>query len=196
MQKRFFLLAILSAGLFIACSGDKNSAPKPKTYFRIDVPLPIYQKFDTLGLPFMFDYPNYGVVEKAEERFDNKNWFNINYPDYGCKLYLSFVGLSSKNTLSNLVNDSYNLTKEHDKFSSGVIERAYSNQEAKVYGYVFEIKGTKVVSPYQFYITDSSRYFVRGALYIESSPNTDSLSPIIQRLTQDLDYMISTFEWK
>lgn len=196
MQKRFFLLAILSAGLFIACSGDKNSAPKPKTYFRIDVPLPIYQKFDTLGLPFMFDYPNYGEVEKAEERFDNKNWFNINYPDYGCKLYLSFVGLSSKNTLSNLVNDSYNLTKEHDKFSSGVIERAYSNQEAKVYGYVFEIKGTKVVSPYQFYITDSSRYFVRGALYIESSPNADSLSPIIQRLTQDLDYMISTFEWK
>ncbi|MFA6806459.1 MAG: hypothetical protein WCR29_03480 [Bacteroidales bacterium] len=196
MQKRFFLLAILVGVLFISCSDDKNSAPKPKAYFRLDIPKPTYQKFDTLGFPFVFQYPNYGVVERTEQRFDNKNWFNINYPDYGCKLYISFVNLSPKTTLGNLVNDSYNMTKEHDKFSSGVIERAYSNEESKVYGYVFDIKGTKVVSPYQFYITDSSRYFLRGALYFEINPNNDSLSPIIERVTQDLDYMISTFEWK
>ena len=196
MQKRYLLLAILFSVLFISCSEDKNSAPKPKTYFRLDVPLPSYQKFDTLGMPFIFEYPNYGFIEKTEGRFDNKNWFNINYPNYGCKLYISFVHINSKMSLGNLVNDSYNLTKEHDKFSSGVIERSYSNKEAKVYGYVFEIKGSKVVSPYQFYLTDSSRYFLRGALYFEASPNNDSLSPIIQRLTEDLDYMISTFEWR
>ncbi|MBP6429449.1 MAG: hypothetical protein KA273_03530, partial [Bacteroidales bacterium] len=108
MQKRYLLLAILFSVLFISCSEDKNSAPKPKTYFRLDVPLPSYQKFDTLGMPFVFEYPNYGIVESADGRFDNKNWFNINYPNYGCKLYISFLGINSKMSLGNLVNDSYN----------------------------------------------------------------------------------------
>lgn len=95
-----------------------------------------------------------------------------------------------------MVNDSYNFTKEHDKFSSGVIEREYENNLEKVYGYVFDIKGSQVASPYQFYVTDSSKYFLRGALYFDFKPNNDSLSPIINRLKTDIENMISTLKWK
>ena len=196
MKKIVILISLFFGVFLVSCGKSDNSTPKPKTYFRLDVPVPTYQIFDTLDLPFTFKYPNYGIIEKTEDKFNNKNWFNISYPNYGCKLYVSLINISPKTTLVNLVNDSYNFTKEHDKFSSGVIERAYSNKEAKVYGYVFEIKGSKVASPYQFYVTDSVRHFLRGALYFDSKPNNDSLAPIIQRVTEDLDYMISTFEWK
>lgn len=196
MKIRIIFFVLLLGVCFGSCGDDERSVPKPKTYFRLDVPSPTFQKFDTLGFPFMFQYPNYGIVERTEGKFNHKNWFNLNFPDYGCKLYVSFMNLTTKTTLGNLINDSYNFTKEHDKFSSGVVERAYSNKETKVYGYVFEIKGSQVASPYQFYITDSTRYFLRGALYFDIKPNNDSLAPIIQRVTKDLDYLISTFEWK
>jgi len=196
MRFRNIILLLFIGFCFSSCFNDEVSTPKPKTYFRLDIPTPTYQKFDTLGLPFSFQYPNYGIVERTEGKFKNKNWFNINFPNYGCKLYVSLINLTPKVTLDTLINDSYNFTKQHDKLSSGILERAYSNKENKVYGYVFEIKGMEVVSPYQFYITDSSRYFVRGALYFDFKPNNDSLAPIIKRLKIDLDSMISTFKWK
>lgn len=195
-EKIYILLAVLLAVLFTGCLGDKNIGPKPKTYFRLDIPEPTYSKFDTLDLPFVFQYPDYGNIERSEGRFENKNWFNVNFPNYGSKLYLSFMRITPEITLANLVSDSYNMTKEQDKFATGVIERAYSDSDAKVYAYVFEIKGRRVVSPYQFYITDSSTYFLRGVLSLDIKPNNDSLAPIITRVVEDLDYLISTFEWK
>jgi gliding motility-associated lipoprotein GldD len=147
-------------------------------------------------LPFTFQYPDYGTIEKTQEKDANTNWFNINFKQYGCKLYMTYVSLNKNFRLDTLVNDSYNFTKEHDKFSSGVIEREYENNLEKVYGYVFDIKGSQVASPYQFYVTDSSKYFLRGALYFDFKPNNDSLSPIINRLKTDIENMISTLKWK
>ena len=196
MKIKYIILLLFVCVCLSSCFNDDVPTPKPKTYFRLDVPIPTYQKFDTLGLPFIFQYPNYGIVETVEGKFADRNWFNINFPNYGCKLYVSFKYLTPKVTLDSLINDSYNFTKKYDKFSSGILETAYANNKSKVYGYVFEIKGTEVVSPYQFYVTDSSRYFLRGALYFEFKPNNDSLAPIIKRLTIDLNNMISTFEWK
>ncbi len=200
MKTKYFIIVFIALIGLISCSNDKNTTPKPKTYFRIDVPKPDYLTFDTLNLPFTFQYPDYGIIEKVQSNNSNSNpnnkWFNISFENYGSTLYLTFVNLSKSMTLDTLVNDSYNFTKEHDKFSSGVIERQYYNKEEKVFGYVFDIKGSQVASPYQFYVTDSSKYFLRGALYFNFKANNDSLAPIINRLKTDIDYMISTLKWK
>jgi gliding motility-associated lipoprotein GldD len=196
MKIKYISIILFCIVAFVGCSDNQNSTPKPKTYFRIDVPKPNYLTFDTLSLPFTFQYPNYGVVEEKEDKNSNINWFNIYFKDYGCKLYMTFINLNKNVRLDTLINDSYNFTKEHDKFSSGVIEKEFANNKDKVYGYLFDIKGSQVASPYQFYVTDSSKYFLRGALYFDYKANNDSLSPIINRIKTDIDYMISTLKWK
>ncbi|PIV58809.1 MAG: gliding motility lipoprotein GldD, partial [Bacteroidetes bacterium CG02_land_8_20_14_3_00_31_25] len=48
----------------------------------------------------------------------------------------------------------------------------------------------------QFYVTDSIRHFVRGALYFETKPNKDSLAPIINFIEQDVTHLVETLRWK
>ena len=68
MKVKYIFIILLSLIGFVGCSKDQNSTPKPKTYFRIDVPKPEYLTFDTLSLPFTFKYPNYGVIEEREDK--------------------------------------------------------------------------------------------------------------------------------
>jgi gliding motility-associated lipoprotein GldD len=65
-----------------------------------------------------------------------------------------------------------------------------------VYGLVYQISGSDAASTYQFYLTDSTKNFVRGALYFDLVPNNDSLSPVIEFLKKDIEHMIMTFKWK
>ena len=48
----------------------------------------------------------------------------------------------------------------------------------------------------QFYLTDSVKNFLRGALYIKEIPNIDSLQPVISFLDRDVIQLIRTTEWK
>ena len=71
----------------------------------------------------------------------------------------------------------------------------WNNEEKQVYGILYDIKGD-VASQVQFYLTDSTTHFLRGAFYFNCIPNKDSLSPSLRFLRKDIDRMIETFEWK
>jgi gliding motility-associated lipoprotein GldD len=60
---------------------------------------------------------------------------------------------------------------------------------------MFEIEGN-AASNLQFYLTDSTHNFIRGALYFYAKPNYDSLAPVIDFLKKDVEHMITTFKWK
>jgi hypothetical protein len=45
-------------------------------------------------------------------------------------------------------------------------------------------------------LTDSTRNFLRGALYFETEPNKDSLAPVIDFFKKDMDQIINTLKWK
>jgi len=60
----------------------------------------------------------------------------------------------------------------------------------------YNIKGADAASTYQFYLTDSTSNFLRGALYFDLVPNNDSLSPVIDFLKADIEQMITSFRWK
>ncbi|MCR5455573.1 MAG: hypothetical protein K6F33_11355, partial [Bacteroidales bacterium] len=64
-----------------------------------------------------------------------------------------------------------------------------------VYGLLYGIKGN-VASPLQFYITDSTRHFLRGSLYFNCSPNKDSLAPSVEFVRQDIERLFETLIWK
>ena len=69
------------------------------------------------------------------------------------------------------------------------------SKPGKVYGNVMNIEGD-VATPFQFYLTDSTRHFLRGSLYVKAQINTDSLTPVYDFLKTDAMHMINTFEWK
>ena len=70
------------------------------------------------------------------------------------------------------------------------------NDENRIYGMLVEMDGKGVATPLQFYLTDSTDNFVRGALYFNFVPNNDSMRPVIDYLRQDIDRIINSFEWK
>ena len=59
---------------------------------------------------------------------------------------------------------------------------------------LFEIKG-EVASPYQFITTDSTRNFLRAALYLDNPAANDSIMPVIEYLKNDVNHILNTLVW-
>ena len=64
-----------------------------------------------------------------------------------------------------------------------------------LYGIYFSLTGNTATAN-QFFITDSIRHFLRGALYFDTSPNEDSLGIVNSFLKKDLEHLINTLKWK
>jgi len=62
-------------------------------------------------------------------------------------------------------------------------------------GYFFKLFGNTATAS-QFFLTDSTKHFLRGALYFDAAPNEDSLSIVNDFLKQDLFHLINTLKWK
>ncbi len=180
---------------FISCS-EEPPIPKPKTYLLLETSQPIYSVVDEKELPFTFEVPDYGNLVMINSDKKSDKWFNILFDKYGFEANVSYIPLKSDTSLAYMINDCYTFLDRHKKFSSGIIEHQYENPKNNTYGTIFEIKGSDVVSPYQFYITDSTKHFIRLALHCKTIPNNDSLSTYIERITTDLDYMINSIKWK
>jgi gliding motility-associated lipoprotein GldD len=61
---------------------------------------------------------------------------------------------------------------------------------------VFFTVGGNAATAKQFFVSDSVRYFLRGALYFDTTPNEDSLGIVNQFLQEDMKHMINTLQWK
>ncbi|MEO0628777.1 MAG: hypothetical protein AAFY91_17410, partial [Bacteroidota bacterium] len=59
----------------------------------------------------------------------------------------------------------------------------------------FDIEG-EAASPFQFFVTDSTNHFVRGALYFNTQARPDSLAPVVAYVKEDIYKMLETFEWQ
>jgi len=64
-----------------------------------------------------------------------------------------------------------------------------------VHGILYDVGGN-AASAVQFYVTDSSRHFLRGSLYFYASPNADSIAPAVEYFRKDVEHLIETLKWK
>jgi gliding motility-associated lipoprotein GldD len=177
--------------MLLSCGDDY--VPKPHGYYRIDLPPKEYRSFDTT-FPFTFMYPAYAKILPDPSRLAEPFWINILYVPYHAQVHISYKPV--KNNLSVFLEDARTLVNKHIPKANAINQREFVNKEEKVYGLLYDIRGTEAASVYQFYLTDSVSHFVRGALYFNLSPNNDSLSPVIDYLKRDIETMISTFRWK
>ncbi|MBP7211183.1 MAG: gliding motility lipoprotein GldD, partial [Paludibacteraceae bacterium] len=79
--------------------------------------------------------------------------------------------------------------------ADAITEQAFENTNNDVYGILYEIRGN-TASSVQFVLTDSTKNFLRGALYFNNRPNKDSLAPVINYIKDDVIRIMETTKWQ
>lgn len=177
-----------------SCNSDY--IPKPRAYPKFTLPEKAYQHFNSPYCPFQFEYPVYADIVRDTVFFNelapDQCWLNLRFNKLGSKLHLSYKPLGSYR-LDKLLDDTHFLTFKHTIKAEYIDEQAINRSDG-LRGLIYHIGGN-AASSIQFYLTDSSNHFLRGALYFGSTPNADSLRPIIEFINADIQHMINTFQW-
>ncbi len=180
-------------GLIILSGCKRKYTPKPRGYFRIDLPEKEYQKLDSF-YPYKFEYPEYAIIKRDSSSVSEKYWINIEYPDLNGKIHISYKAINNNN-LSQILEDTRKLVYKHTIKADAINEKMFIKPEKKVYGILYEIEGN-AASSMQFFLTDSTNHYLRGALYFNVEPNKDSLAPVLDFVKEDIIVLIESFEWR
>lgn len=213
MNKRWFS-GFLVLILFASCNDVYTS--KKRGYFKIELPVHEYKKFSRAGFPYSFEYPVYANVIQDTTYFDSKPendyWVNIDFPQYNARIFLSYKIIGGKaiykiknadntyrdsakvNEFDKMVNDAFNLTNKNNVVASSIKDSAFVNPNG-VSGVYFKVGGNAATAR-QFFMSDTTKNFIRGALYFGSTPNSDSIKPVQDFLETDIKHLINTFRWK
>ena len=217
MNIKNILLGITTAALLTACGGGDYS-PKPQAYLRIDMPEHNYWLVDSLcshpgdtlifgddtmiaitgfckTFPFTFE-ANECVELKEKDAPKGERWIDLLYPQWDGVVFLSYRRMHSPNELKEHIDGSTRFMEQHYKVASGVEEQGYEDRENRVFGTVYYLKGSKVASTCQFWLTDSTTNFLRGSLFLNRTPNNDSLAPVLEYIQADIEHLVETLRWK
>ena len=189
----FTTIAVL---LYFGCK--EKYTPKPRQFFRIDFPEKTYHSIQPV-FPYQFEIPDYSKIVSDEDNPDQPNWINISVPENKAEVHISYYNLknpttSSRVLLNKFMEDTRTLAYKHSQKADAISEQVFMNPAKNVYGLIYKIEGN-AASPMQFFLTDSTNHFLRGALYIRDVPNIDSLKPVIDFLEADIVRLIETTTW-
>lgn len=189
-MRKFIQFLLLSCLLALTLGCDEHYTPKPRGYFRIDLPEKKYTSFES-ACSFTAELPKYSQVEIISEASDSC-WFNVVMPRHHARIHCTYLRFSGN--VTPLVEDAYNFAFKHEVKANAIKRNGYQDSDSKVYGMVYDLTGN-VASPVQFYVTDSVQHFIRGSLYFEHIPNADSIAPVIEFIRQDVLHFMETLEW-
>ncbi len=184
-----YSIVIVVALLFVSC--NHNYTPKEPGYFRIDFPDKEYVQMDSI-FPYKFEVPVYAKIKHDEYNTGNYNT-NVIFPKLKGTIHLSYFNVNGN--IDELLEDNRKMVYKHTIKADAINEQYYEDTDKLVYGVLYEIKGN-AASSVQFYVTDSTKHFLRGALYFNTIPNKDSLAPAIQFVEEDIIHLIETLSWK
>ncbi len=186
LRNSFLILFIVA---FFGC--DNSYTPKPRAFFRIDV--------DNIGyVPYFDEQFSFLVSDRAEvyekQSPQNEKWINVVYPDFKATLFLTYIAVEER-SMQALLEDNRQLLSAHTKKAYEFQDMAYSDTVNRKFGSLYKIKGD-VATPFQFYITDGNRKFLRGSLYFDYEAKRDSVLPVLDVLEQDLSELFNSLTWK
>jgi gliding motility-associated lipoprotein GldD len=191
LNKPATTIFLITAILIMASCGP-TPVPKPRAFFRIDLPEKEYQEFNE-NYPYSFEYPVYAIVKTDPSPQAEPWWINIDIPEFKASIHLSYKKVD--NNLAEYLDDTHKLLTRHIAKATGIREDMVANTDENVYGIIYHIRGVGVASTCQFFVTDSTNHFLRGALYFNVVPNNDSLAPVIEFLKEDIQHLVTTLQW-
>lgn len=196
MMKHISCIA-LGLTLLLSSCRPVDPVPKPKGYFKIDLPEHQYQLFDRTGFPYQFEYPVYSYITQDTNLIKEAHspyWINVEIPGLNAIIYLSYKSIDRENPLSRLVDESYKLSYAHDVKADYIKTPQFITPKGLM-GVYYNVGGD-AASAYQFFLTDTVQHFIRGALYFNVTPNADSLKPAMSFLQADMEHLVNTFQFK
>lgn len=183
-------LTALAAG----CTSTPDYTPKPKGYNRIDLPPHTYQQLAP-GRPYTFEYSRYAKILRDSSYLAQPHWINVYYPQLKANVQITYSDLKGQPKLFNrMLEDARKLTSKHEIKATAIDESVMKTPNGMRVA-VFELQG-EVPSQFQFYTTDSTRHFFRGALYFRTATANDSLAPVIEYVKQDVVRLLNTLQYK
>ena len=192
MLCRANIISYMGCLLLFTTACEETYTPKPKAYYRIQLPEKKYQSY-TENCPYKFEYPTYAKVVNDDRANSENCWINIDYPLFDARVHISYKTINKN--LTNYIEDSRTLTYKHIVKAADIREDIIIDDSSKVYGLMYDVSGN-AASHMQFYLTDSTKHFLRGSLYFNSTPNYDSILPVLEFIKKDIYHMMNTFEWK
>ena len=208
---------VFSCLLFVFFSTGCNSTytSKKRGYYQISFPERKYQSFQQEGFPYTFEYPVYAQVIKDSTYFedDPQNPYNINidFPQFNGRIFLSYKAVGGRsvykvkqpdgtykdsagiNVFDKMVDDAFKLTNKNESIASSIKDSLMHTGNG-ITGVFFRVGGNAATSK-QFFLSDTTKNFFRGALYFDVTPNADSLRPVQDFLQKDIEHLINSFRW-
>ncbi|MDP1816491.1 MAG: gliding motility lipoprotein GldD [Leadbetterella sp.] len=191
-MKSFLIIVLLA--LTIAC-GNKSTVyyPKPKGFERIDLPKQEYQMLKG-NYPYTFEYSKAAVITPDITKDAEPYWILVEYPTLNAKIQFTYKPLEGDLTkLDKHVADAYKLASKHQVRATAQREQVVQLKNGKKV-VIIEIDG-EVPSHFQFYATDTSKHFLRGAVYLNAATMNDSLQPVVDYLKVDSRRILETLKW-
>lgn len=191
---KIWICILLAASVVILASCEKSYIPKPKGYNRIDLPEHQYQNLaDTF--PFSFEYSQFAKILPDSSWISERYWIDIFYPQLGSSIAISYKQVNnSEDSLRNFLNTAYRLTSKHQIKAYAIDEYIFTTNMGKT-AVLANLSG-EVPSQLQFFSTDSTAHFLRGALYFNTATKNDSLAPVINFMKEDIMHMLNTLQWQ
>lgn len=180
--------------LFFCLSSCSEYTPKPHGFPRIEFPERSYQ-LTRLNAPYLFEVPDYAVLEPDSDPNTEQHWYNLNFPQFDATVHLSYKSFGTQDALDSLTEDAYKLAMKHTIKAEDIRETEIVDTVTGNYGVLYDFYG-RTATPFNFYITDEKRHFIRGAFYFNQHASSDSVAPIFDFLKEDLIHLIETLQWK
>lgn len=196
IRTRLCYACFLITCLTLAACGSSDQAdyiPKPKGYPRIDLPVAEYVPIQPIH-PYQFDVNKIARVLPDTFKRAEPHWIFVYYPTLKATVQLTYKPVQSLDNLRGMLADAYKLAAKHNV-------KAYSINQQRVQlrnglsASLITLVG-EVPTQFQFVTTDTTRHFLRGALYFDTATANDSLAPIIDYVKTDMMRMLNTLKWR
>ncbi len=179
--------------LLTSCSDD--AVPKPRGYLRLDLPDTLYIEWHG-ECPFRAEIPGYAMMvdkpRSASAAMDTACWTTMRFGGQHADVFMTYRHINGD--LAQLIDDAHTFKDKHEAKAARIRSERIMRSGDRVFGTYFDVEGD-VASPVVFYLTDSTTHFLYASLYFDARPNADSLSPVTERIREDLRHFARTLTW-